>query len=135
MTNPDAAARERLEREPNVWFASVRPDGRPHLVPVWFVWMDERFFVCIQPGSVKAGNLRREARVTLSLEDGSRPMICEGRARFVAPPWPPTVVEAFRRKYDWDLAVEVNYTAMVEIVPQKWLTWESSGPSGSAGGV
>jgi hypothetical protein len=27
-----------LEREPVVWLSTVRPDGDPHLVPIWFSW-------------------------------------------------------------------------------------------------
>ena len=30
-----------LETEPVVWLSSVRPDGNPHLVPVWFWWDGE----------------------------------------------------------------------------------------------
>ena len=32
----DARVRRFLETEPVVWMATVRPDGRPHIVPVWF---------------------------------------------------------------------------------------------------
>jgi hypothetical protein len=28
----------RLRHEPIIWLSSVRPDGRPHLVPIWFLW-------------------------------------------------------------------------------------------------
>ncbi|OGO10061.1 MAG: hypothetical protein A2Y93_02655 [Chloroflexi bacterium RBG_13_68_17] len=135
MARLDAAARGRLEREHNVWIVSVRPDGRPHIVPVWFVWAEECFYVCVQPDSVKARNLRRDGRVALSLEDGSRPVICEGRARFMEPPWPAGIATAFRRKYDWDLSTEADYTAMVEVVPDKWLLWgPSDAPADSSGG-
>ncbi len=131
---PDAATRGRLEREHNLWIASVRADGRPHIVPVWFVWADDRFYLCIQPGSVKARNLRRDGRVAVSLEDGSRPVICEGRGRFLEPPWPSKVAAAFREKYDWELSGEKDYTAMVEIVPEKWLAWGPEANSDGAGG-
>jgi hypothetical protein len=33
---------ERLSGERNVWIATVRPDGRPRLVPVWFSWVENR---------------------------------------------------------------------------------------------
>ena len=32
----DDAAAQRLATEPILWLATTRPDGRPHLVPVWF---------------------------------------------------------------------------------------------------
>ena len=31
---------QRLRDEPIIWLSSVRPDGRPHLVPVWL-----RYFI------------------------------------------------------------------------------------------
>ena len=30
---------ERLRTEANVWLATMRPDGRPHVSPIWFVWV------------------------------------------------------------------------------------------------
>ena len=27
-----------LSEEPVVWLSTVRPDGAPHLVPIWFTW-------------------------------------------------------------------------------------------------
>jgi len=35
-------ARQRLQSDANLWLATVRPDGRPHLAPVWFVFHAER---------------------------------------------------------------------------------------------
>ncbi len=29
---------ERLRSNEMVWLTTVRPDGRPHSVPVWFLW-------------------------------------------------------------------------------------------------
>lgn len=118
---PDA--RRRLETERNIWLASVRPDGRPHLAPVWFAWQAGKLYVCIEPESVKGRNLRRNPRLALSLEDGSRVVICEGTAAPLAAPWPAPVVEVFRQKYDWDITSERQYTQLLEITPLKWLAW------------
>ena len=38
-------ARQKLETERNIWLASVRPDGRPHLVPLWFVWCHGKVYI------------------------------------------------------------------------------------------
>ncbi len=32
----------RLLSTKNVWMATTRPDGRPHVVPRWGVWLDGR---------------------------------------------------------------------------------------------
>jgi hypothetical protein len=32
-------ATHRLERARNYWFSTVCPDGRPHAMPAWAVWI------------------------------------------------------------------------------------------------
>ncbi|WP_262286823.1 pyridoxamine 5'-phosphate oxidase family protein [Micromonospora sp. MA102] len=42
MTGPSAVpptdVEIRLPRESNAWLCTLRPDGSPHLTPVWFVY-------------------------------------------------------------------------------------------------
>ena len=114
-------ALQKLESARNVWFSSVRPDGRPHLTPVWFVWHAEKFYVGIDPHSVKSRNIRHNPRVALALEDGTNPVICEGIARLVELPLSEPLLRAFFEKYEWDLLKEEQYNQVVEITPQKWL--------------
>lgn len=33
-----AWAQQRLSESRNYWVCTVRPDGRPHVMPVWGVW-------------------------------------------------------------------------------------------------
>jgi pyridoxamine 5'-phosphate oxidase-like protein len=35
---PWSWAEERLAQSHDYWVATVQPDGRPHLMPVWGVW-------------------------------------------------------------------------------------------------
>jgi hypothetical protein len=119
---PPAAALPKLAHGKNIWIATVRQDGRPHLVPVWFVWHESRFYLSVDPASVKAKNLRHNSRVSLALEDGTNPVICEGVARFLEAA-PEGVPEAFQAKYDWAIEEESQYTALVEVVPGRWLVW------------
>ena len=37
---PWSWAVERLNRSQNFWLATARPDGRPHAMAVWAVWVD-----------------------------------------------------------------------------------------------
>src|SRR6266567_8780789 len=54
QTKPNNAhVEQRLREEPIVWFTTVRPDGRPHTVPVWFLWDGETFLIFSQPGNLK----------------------------------------------------------------------------------
>lgn len=114
---------DRLETQQNIWFCSVRPDGRPHLAPIWFVWDHGKFYVSTEPESVKSRNLRRNPQVVLALEEGTHPVICEGKAQLLEQPWPQDALAAFLKKYEWDLNAEAQYNQVIEITPEKWLTW------------
>ena len=113
MTQP----RDRLESAQNVWMATVRPRGRPHLVPIWFVVDEGCWYICTAPDSVKARNLQSNANVALALEDGSDPYIVEGEARPVEPL--PGVVRKFKEKYDWDITTDTQYTQVFEVEVKK----------------
>jgi uncharacterized pyridoxamine 5'-phosphate oxidase family protein len=119
------ANEERLLNERNVWLATTRPNGKPHLIPIWFVWVNERFYICTSEHSVKVRNLRANPRASVSLEDGNHPVIAECSVRFVQTPFPEEVVAAFQRKFDWNIATDRDYSCLLELTPKKWLQWES----------
>lgn len=106
-----------LDEAKNVWMATVRPNGRPHLVPVWFVTDGDRWYVCTAPGSVKARNLKSNPQIALALEDGNQPFIVEGEARPVSPS--ATVIDRFKVKYGWDITTEALYTELFEVTVRK----------------
>jgi hypothetical protein len=37
-TERDAHIDQRLYSDHMIWLSTVRSDGRPHTVPVWFLW-------------------------------------------------------------------------------------------------
>lgn len=109
---------KRLETERNVWLASVRPNGAPHLVPIWFVWVQERVFLCTSKDSVKARNIVQNPRVVFALQDGDDPVVIQATAR-VLDEIPPAVRAAFREKFDWDIRGDGTYNALIEITPTR----------------
>lgn len=61
--------RGRLRHNQIAWFTSVRADGQPECIPVWFLWRDdESILVYSQPASRKLTNLRTNAKVALVLD-------------------------------------------------------------------
>lgn len=107
----------RTETARNIWLATVRPDGRPHLVPIWFVTAAGRWYICTGSDSVKARNLQHNPRVALALEDGNQPYVLEGVARRVTPP--PEVAARFQAKFNWDITTDADYGAVFEITVTK----------------
>ena len=123
MNNLTPDAIEKLQNSKNIWFGSVRPDGRPHLTPVWFVFWQDHLFVSIDPKSIKRKNITQNPNVVLALEEGNHPVICEGRAKPIQPPYAEEMLALFQQKYDWDINGEAQYNVVVEVLPQKWLVW------------
>ena len=70
--------------EPNVaHLVTVRPDGRPHVAPVWFEWRGERVLVMASNNAVKVRNIRNNPAVALSVANNERPykyVVLEGEA-------------------------------------------------------
>ena len=53
--------------------ATVRADGRAHVVPVWFVLDGDTLLFNTGDSSVKAANMRRDPRVSLCVDDETPP--------------------------------------------------------------
>lgn len=68
----------RLVAATSYWLASVRPDGRPHVVPRWGVWLDGRFWYDGAPTTRHARNLDENPACALHLESGTEVVILEG---------------------------------------------------------
>ena len=80
---PWSWAEDRLTASRNYWVATVRPDGRPHSMPVWAVWDGEALWFSSGRRSLKARNLAAEPRCVVTTEDADEPVIVEGSAEIV----------------------------------------------------
>ena len=54
---PFTWARQRLADATTWWVASVRPDSRPHVMPIWGAWVDDRGYLLGQLSARWARNL------------------------------------------------------------------------------
>lgn len=116
---PWSWAVERLARTRSYWLGTSAPDGAPHSMPLWGVWLNERLFISTGKRSRKFRNLARDDRCVVTTGDGDEPVIVEGTAREIgttaqAERFPEFVV-AYREKYDFD--VTVMDEPLFEILP------------------
>ncbi len=103
------------------WLATTRPDGGPHVVPRWGVWLDGRFWYDGSPTTVHVRNLARDTRCVLHLEDGQHAVIVEGRSDAAPPPGPDLggrLASSFASKY-----ADLGYTPE----PDSWDGPDSGG--------
>jgi PPOX class probable F420-dependent enzyme len=105
---PWSWAVERLAASHNYWLATARPDGRPHVTPVWAVWFDDALFFSCAPASRKARNLAREPRCTLTTERADEAVIVEGVAEPADREAVRRMVPVYDAKYSWRMDPEAE---------------------------
>jgi PPOX class probable F420-dependent enzyme len=123
-----------LRQEPVVWLSTVRANGHPHLVPIWFSWDGERLFVASKPSAVKVRNLRANPQVMLALgeaEDDFDVGLVEAIAELPAARTADLVTDAHFEKYARPLAdiglsreeYVATYSQPIVITPTRYLPW------------
>ena|SRR5258708_140971 len=120
--------RARMDKERTLWMATTRPDGRPHVAPIWFVWHADRAYVVT--GGVKLDNVRHNGLAALNTEDGIDVVIVEGAARVIpeSDPLFNPVAAHFQERYEWDIRESISgipEQALIEIAPVKTLAWKA----------
>ncbi|HWM04886.1 MAG TPA: pyridoxamine 5'-phosphate oxidase family protein [Actinophytocola sp.] len=73
----------RMQESHDFWVATVWPDGRPHLSPVWAVWDDGGLWFSCGPKSRKMRNIVAGSTVSVSTEDPENPVVIEGTVEVV----------------------------------------------------
>lgn len=91
---------ERLAAARNYWVATTRPDGRPHAMPVWGVWLDGGLLFSSDPTSRKGRNLAANPALAAHLESGDDVVVVEGVGTTVTDPaLLARFVDAYEAKY------------------------------------
>jgi PPOX class probable F420-dependent enzyme len=104
---PWAEAERRLTATHDFWCATVTPDGTPHVMPVWGVWLEDEVWFSSGLQSRKARNLAADRRCTLTTDDAQNPVVVEGTARTVVDrPALERFVAAMNAKYASGMTLE-----------------------------
>ncbi|MEP7134458.1 MAG: pyridoxamine 5'-phosphate oxidase family protein [Chloroflexota bacterium] len=93
---------EQLTVSENYWLSSVRANGKPHVVPRWGVFIDNKLYYDGSPETRHAQNILQNPHVTLHLESGYKVVILEGQSKPAGKPEPEFAVslaEAMGKKY------------------------------------
>jgi len=94
----------KLSRCRTFWVATIHAAGaRPHVMPVWGVWVDDAFFFSTGRKSRKGQNLAANPACTVTNDDGEEAVIIEGRASATEDPATlARVAIAYKKKYKMD---------------------------------
>jgi PPOX class probable F420-dependent enzyme len=121
----------RLRSDLMLWLSTVRPDGKAHLVPVWFLWDGDTFLIFSKPDQ-KVRNLQHNTSVMVGLDDtdaGEDPIMFTGVAEILPPSEVTPALPAYAEKYAAKLAesgwtgesMGKSYSEPIRITPLKLL--------------
>src|SRR2546422_2730642 len=98
-------AEDRLSKSRQYWIATTRPDGRPHVMIVWALWMDGILYFSTGSKSRKARNLAANPHCTMCTQEADQAVILDGtieterdteRIR--------EFIRLYEKKYKWDMS-------------------------------
>jgi PPOX class probable F420-dependent enzyme len=130
----DPSTAKRFADELIVWLTTVRTDGQPQSVPVWFLWEDGSFLIYSQRGKPKLRNIAGNPRVSLHLrgtESGGDVVVVEGTAGHPADAPPADRVDPYVEKYRGEIkglgwtpeSFARDYSESIRVTPNAVRTW------------
>ncbi|WP_433201824.1 PPOX class F420-dependent oxidoreductase [Nocardia sp. CA-107356] len=134
----DAEITDFLQRSRITTLATIGPNGRPHLIAMWYALIDGELWFETKAKSQKAVNLRRDPRITCMIEAGQtydqlRGVSIEGRAEIVDDPDKlyavgVSVWERYTGPYSEEVRPFVeqmlNKRIAIRVVPERLRSWD-----------
>ena len=133
-TEAGRRAEGRLREEKVAWLTTVRSDGQPQSVPVWFLWDGRAVLIFPRPSRQKLRNIGRNPRVGFNLNSdarGGNVVRVEGAAEIVEDAPPATEVLPYLEKYRENIAhigfdeegFARAYSVTIRVRPTRWQVW------------
>jgi uncharacterized pyridoxamine 5'-phosphate oxidase family protein len=98
-------AEDRLNESRQYWIATTRPDGRPHVMVVWALWLNGVLYFSTGSKSRKARNLAKNPHCTVCTEKADEAVILEGvveterNVELIG-----EFLRRYEKKYQWDMS-------------------------------
>ncbi len=130
-TLPWAWAEVRLRDSATYWVATVRPDGRPHVTPIWAVWVDGSLWMEGGQRTRRFKNLSANPAAVVTIERDDDALILEGDADLVTGLTAGRVQRLlagyakYRATHGYEAQAESWREGIWRITPRKVLGWSS----------
>jgi hypothetical protein len=98
-------ATDRLKKSRQYWIATTRPDGAPHLMIIWGVWLEDSFWFSTGTTSRKARNLAANPKCAIGTDDAAKAVILEGTVEVIGMQQAISekFAKAYEKKYAWNV--------------------------------
>lgn len=116
---------ERCVATRNYWVCTTRGDGRPHVMPVWGLWLEERIVFSTDPASLKARNFTSRPEVVVHLESGDEVVVIEGRVEVMDRALMPAFLDAYEAKYEYRPSGQ-QVDGVYQVRPERVLAWREA---------
>ena len=138
MDQPRPSILSALERQDVVWLSSIRPDRKPHVLPVWFAWDEGSILVFSKPHAQKVRNLRLDSSVMVAVGEPGLEFdveLVEGVADLEQGATREVMPDSFVSKYGALMSrggltpeeFAIVYSQPIRIRPRRWLDWGGPG--------
>jgi nitroimidazol reductase NimA-like FMN-containing flavoprotein (pyridoxamine 5'-phosphate oxidase superfamily) len=119
------AVRAELSSAERYWIATTREDGRPHVVPVDGIWLDDLWYYGGSEETVHHRTVTANPQVVMHLEDAVKAVIVEGDVRSTNPP--KLVAERLaatsKTKYGYAPPAAEYEKGVLTLFPSRVLAW------------
>lgn len=129
-------SREFLKSQKILRLATIDSSGNPHIVPVWYMYINEKFYVGTNTKTKKAKNIKKNSKVSFCIDAGIKSpgifgVMGVGRARLILKIDKVEVLAKrillryFKNLENHSAQQLLNQTdCIIEIIPKKITNWE-----------
>lgn len=123
---------DQLVTSRNYWVCTARADGRPHVAPIWGVWLADRLLFSTEPESLKARNFTARPDIAFHLESGDDVVVLEGRVAPMERDLVARFCDTYDAKYAYRLEPDGEAKGLYELAPERVLAWREADFTASA---
>lgn len=129
-------SKEFLKSQKILRLATIDSSGNPHIVPVWYMYVNEKFYIGTNTKTKKAKNIKKNSKVSFCIDTGIKSpgifgVMGVGRARLILKIDKVKVLAKrillryFKNIENQSAQQLLNQTdCVIEIIPKKITNWE-----------
>jgi len=117
---------DKLVTARNYWLGTTRADGRPHVAPIWGLWLGDRFLFSTERDSLKGRNFTARPDAVVHLESGDDVVVLEGRVERMDRRLVAEFCTTYDAKYAYRPEPDGDANGLYQLVPERVLAWREA---------